>query len=442
MAAGDDAPRPISLFYSYSHRDEDLRQKLQEHLAVLRRAGLVSEWHDRNIDAGDEWAKEIDRNLFSADIILLLVSPSFIASDYCWSVEVKKALERHDRGEAVVVPVILRPCRWGLTGFARLQAVPKDARAVTAWPNEDAAFDDVAGRIEALVERIRVERAPTARPHPDPLPQAGEGGTRGSVRVRAFKDLAVFRDGDAPWFPEMVVIPSGTFLMGSPPGEEGRSDDEGPQHRVTIGYRFALGKYAVRFSEYDHFCEVTKREKPEDRGWGRGQRPVITVSWLDAVAYCEWLTKETGQPYRLPSEAEWEYGARAGTTTPFSFGGTISPKQANYDGNYTYGGGSKGEYRQRTVPVGTLPANPRGLHEMHGNVREWVEDVWHDSYAGAPADGSAWTDGEGKDSSRLRVARGGSWYNYPRLLRSAFRVRYPPGGRYLNLGFRLARTLD
>lgn len=119
MAAGDDAPRPISLFYSYSHEDEPLRVKLQKHLAVLRRSGLVSEWHDRNIDAGDEWAKEIDRNLSSADIILLLVSPSFIASDYCWSVEVKKALERHDRGEAVVVPVILRPCRWGRTDFCQ-----------------------------------------------------------------------------------------------------------------------------------------------------------------------------------------------------------------------------------------------------------------------------------------------------------------------------------
>ncbi len=180
MAAGDDAPRPISLFYSYSHEDELLRVKLQKHLAVLRRSGLVSEWHDRNIDAGDEWAKEIDRNLSTADVILLLVSPSFIASDYCWSVEVKKALERHDRGEAVVIPVILRPCRWSRTGFARLQAVPKDARAVTEWPNEDAAFDDVAARIEALVERIRDERA--ANPHPTPLPQAGEGRGEGNWR--------------------------------------------------------------------------------------------------------------------------------------------------------------------------------------------------------------------------------------------------------------------
>ncbi|MBX3517975.1 MAG: SUMF1/EgtB/PvdO family nonheme iron enzyme [Rhodospirillales bacterium] len=441
MAAGDDTPRPISLFYSYSHRDEDLRQKLQEHLAVLRWDERIAEWHDRNIDAGDDWAKAIDDNLKSADIVLLLVSASFLASPYCWGKEMSTALERNARGEATVIPVILKPCQWRQTRLKDLQAAPTDGRAATLWPNLDEAFDDVAAKIVHVVDELRRKRD-AARPHPAPLPQAGEGGTRGSGRVRAFKDLEVFRDIDAPWCPEMVVIPSGTFLMGSPPDEEGRYDNEGPQHRVTIGSRFALGKYAVRFSEYDHFCEVTKREKPEDQDWGRGQRPVINVSWLDAVAYCEWLTKETGQPYRLPSEGEWEYGARAGTTTPFSFGGTISPKQANYDGNYTYGGGSKGEYRQRTVPVGTLPANPWGLHEMHGNVWEWVEDVWHDSYAGAPADGSAWTDGEGKDSSRLRVDRGGSWHLIPRYLRSAYRGGGVPDGRGVSLGFRLARTLD
>jgi formylglycine-generating enzyme required for sulfatase activity len=197
----------------------------------------------------------------------------------------------------------------------------------------------------------------------------------------------------------------------------------------------------VTFAEYDHFCEVMNREKPPDQGWGRGQQPAINVSWRDAMAYVQWLTA-TDQPYRLPSEAEWEYACRAGTTTPFSFGRTITPSQANYDGNYTYAGGAKGVYRKRTVEVGSLPANLWGLHEMHGNVWEWLEDVWHDSYSDAPVDGSAWTEGEGLNSDRRRVVRGGSSYNYPRGCRSAFRGSFEPDDRNNFLGFRLARTLS
>jgi formylglycine-generating enzyme required for sulfatase activity len=168
---------------------------------------------------------------------------------------------------------------------------------------------------------------------------------------------------------------------------------------------------------------------------------VVGVSWRDAIAYCEWLTKETGQRYRLPSEAEWEYACRAGTETPFSFGATITTDQANYDGNYTYGAGRKGSYRERTTEVGTFPANPWGLYDLHGNVWEWVEDVWHDTYQGAPADGSAWTDGKGKESSRARVLRGGSWGGNPRFLRSARRYGDGPDLRGDDNGFRVARTL-
>jgi formylglycine-generating enzyme required for sulfatase activity len=210
---------------------------------------------------------------------------------------------------------------------------------------------------------------------------------------------------------------------------------------VTIGYRFAIGRYAVMFAEYDQFCEVNAREKPGDAGWGRGRRPVINVSWRDAKAYVEWLTGDTGQPYRLLSEAEWEYACRAGTSTPFSFGRTISPEQANYDGNHPYAGGSRGICRRQTVPVGSLLANPWHLHEMHGNSWEWVEDVWHDSYSGAPVDGAAWTDGEGIQSDRLRVRRGGSWFNYPRYCRSGSRGGSVPDGRGNVLGFRVARTI-
>ncbi len=240
-----------------------------------------------------------------------------------------------------------------------------------------------------------------------------------------------FRDCD--FCPEMVVIPAGTFTMGSPADEEGRDDDEGPQRDVTIGSPFAIGKYEVTFEEYDRFAEATERDLPDDEGWGRGRRPVINVNWEDANTYCAWLGEQTVRTYRLPSEAEWEYAARAGTTTPFSTGDTITTEQANYDGNYPYAGDEKGEYRKKTLPVGSLEANPFGLADMHGNVWEWVEDIYQGSYEGAPADGSAWL----KDGS-LRVVRGGSWFYGAGLVRSAFRYGYEPGFRYFNLGFRCA----
>lgn len=248
---------------------------------------------------------------------------------------------------------------------------------------------------------------------------------------RDLPDFAVFRDVDTPWCPEMVVIPAGDFMMGSPESEEGRSDWEGPQHKVTIGYRFALGRYPVTFDEYDHFCASTKRRKPPDQGWGRGRRPVINISWQDAVDYCDWLAQETSNHYRLPSEAEWEYAARAGTTTAYSCGDTITEKDANFDGKVG-----------KTSELGAYPPNTWGLYEMHGNVSEWVEDLWHNNYQSQPDDGSAWTAGKSKGLSQLRVGRGGSWKSDARVLRSANRGRYGPNNRGNKRGFRVARTLS
>jgi TIR domain len=158
MAGQDDHAKPISLFYSYSHKDEDLRRKLETHLAALRRSGLIAEWHDRKLEPGDAWKDEIDRHLMSADIMLLLVSADFIDSDYCWGEEMTKALARDAREEARVIPVILRYCRWQSTPLSRLQAVPKDAKPIKSWLDEDEAFDDVVAAIERAVETIR-ERA-------------------------------------------------------------------------------------------------------------------------------------------------------------------------------------------------------------------------------------------------------------------------------------------
>jgi formylglycine-generating enzyme required for sulfatase activity len=164
---------------------------------------------------------------------------------------------------------------------------------------------------------------------------------------------------------------------------------------------------------------------------------VIDVNWEDAQAYCRWLTAVTGKHYRLPSEAEWEYSCRAGTDTPFWWGWSISASKANYDGNYTYGG-VRGKYRQRTVRVESFEANPWGLYQVHGNVWEWCQDIWHETYAGAPDDGSPWL--QGVDASR-RVLRGGSWFYNPQYLRSASRNKYTTDGRFNYFGFRVVRML-
>ena len=207
---------------------------------------------------------------------------------------------------------------------------------------------------------------------------------------------------------------------------------EGPQHKVTLARPFAVGTYAVTFDEWDACVAAGGcTHKPGDRGWGRGRQPVIDVSWQDAQAYVSWLAKKTGQPYRLLSEAEWEYAARAGTTTRFPWGDEPGTNRANFDGS-----GSRWS-KQQTAPVGSFDANAFDLHDMIGNVWEWVQDCWNGSYEGAPGNGRAWESG---DCIR-RVLHGGSWHNVPELARAAGRVGNMPGTRSGDVGFRLARTL-
>ena len=236
-----------------------------------------------------------------------------------------------------------------------------------------------------------------------------------------------------------VVVPAGSFLMGSPSSEEGRSDWEGPQHWVTIKKPFAVGVYEVTFEEWDACVSAggCGAYRPDDNGWGRGRRPVINVDWEDAQRFVEWLRDVTGQPFRLLSESEWEYAARAGTTTPYHYGRTITVKQANGDIDERWYG--------KTLPVGSFDANEFGLHDVHGNVSEWVQDCSNDNYRGAPRDGSAWEAGD----CSCRVLRGGEWNDYPSALRSASRSAWYCGGNdgysggdgYITMGFRVARTL-
>jgi formylglycine-generating enzyme len=226
---------------------------------------------------------------------------------------------------------------------------------------------------------------------------------------------------------EWVSISAGTFAMGSPASEIERRDNE-PQHQVTLS-AFKMSKYEVTFEQYDLFCEATGRSKPSDEGWGRGNRPVINVSWDDATAFAEWMG------CRLPTEAEWEYAARAGNTTPFSTGDNLTTAQANYNGNYPYNKNAKGEYREKTMPVGSFAANAYGLYDMHGNAWEWCSD-WSGDYSA-----SAETNPQGPLSGSHRVLRGGSWLNDASNCRTAFRNSCIPSYSTDGIGFRLVTAM-
>ena len=232
--------------------------------------------------------------------------------------------------------------------------------------------------------------------------------------------------------PKMVVVPPGTFLMGSDPsvGE----DNEHPQHEVTIPKPFAAGMHETTFAEWGACVDSGACPEAADNGWGRGSQPVINVSWNDTQRYVSWLKRVTGKPYRLLTEAEWEYAARAGSTALYSFGDS----EALLD-EYAWHAGNA---QMKTHAVGERKANIFQLADMHGNVWEWVQDCMHDSYEGAPADGSAWLTGTTGKECDLRMHRGGSWANAPAYLRSAKRVKGPKGLAGISLGFRVARTLD
>jgi formylglycine-generating enzyme required for sulfatase activity len=255
---------------------------------------------------------------------------------------------------------------------------------------------------------------------------------------RALKPGDMFKECDG--CPEMIVVPAGEFVMGSPETEDGRDDDEGPQHNVLFTRVFAVGRFAVTFDEWDACVAAggCRKYPLPDKGWGRGRRPVIHMWREDASAYAAWLAEKTGKPYRLLTEAEREYVTRAGTRTPFWWGSSISSEKANYDGQFPFGGGPKGQYRKKTVPVDLFEPNPWGLYQVHGNVSEWVADCWNKNYEGAPSDGSAWITG---DCNR-GVVRGGNWDSPPWHLRSASRGALAAAIKFLpGIGVRMGRSI-
>jgi formylglycine-generating enzyme required for sulfatase activity len=292
-------------------------------------------------------------------------------------------------------------------------------------------------------------------PQPTPSPSPSQKTTKGGLPLQVFefdvvtvdargkeiqrncKQAKFFSEDLGNWMNlEMVSIPGGKFLMGSPMREPRRQEDERPQHSVTVA-AFFMSKFTVTQSQWRvvaSFPRVKIDLNPDPSTFEDANLPVEYVSWYDAIEFCERLSKKTRRQYRLPSEAEWEYAARAETTTPFHFGETITSDLANYSGNFSYASGPKGTFRGQTTEVGSFSANAFGLYDMHGNVWEWCEDTWHENYNGAPIDGTAWVD---KNDRQSRLLRGGSWRNEPRQCRSANRYKSSPDDKSDEIGFRV-----
>jgi len=301
-------------------------------------------------------------------------------------------------GTVALIGVVLAGRQWLAIGVNSCGGAETHWRSVEAIGTQ-AAFEDhlarfsecqFAGLARARIATVELDRRALAdeqRKRAETEARQAEQAERKSrmgqplspALERALKARDIFKECEA--CPEMIVIPAGTFTMGSPESEAGRNRDEGPQRSVTIARPLGVGRFAVTFEQWDA-CVADSgctAYRPSDEGWGRGRQPVVNVSWNDARAYVAWLARKTGKIYRLLSEAEREYVTRAGTTTPFWWGNSISTSQANYDGNSAYAGGPRGEYRGRALPVESFDANPWGLHQVHGNVWEWVEDCWNES---------------------------------------------------------------
>ena len=468
-------PERNQLFISYSHADRDWVERLQKMIKPLVRSEALRLWDDSQIPPGAKWKVEIEKALASAKVALLLVSDDFLASEFVINKELPPLLRAAEHEGLCILWVCLGPCFYEATPIHEYQSVlpPGEPLEALSPVRQKAALKTIAGAIrDALRSEVAAAQVPPApvspaqvqpRPVPAPLPAppastAAPAATDSSRLQRFATSTCLLRQEGGRWSMErrslqvegyredlgegvaltMVKIPAGNFLMGSPGDEPERSDDEGPQHEVTLG-AFFMAQTPITQAQWRAVAawQKVERDLDSDPSYFKGaNRPVEQVSWFDALEFCSRLNQRTGQRYGLPSEAQWEYACRAGSTTQFHFGATLTPDLANYDGNYVCGNGPKGTYREQTIEVASFPANGWGLQDMHGNVYEWCEDHWHDSYHFAPGDDQPWLIPAAADGQQ-RLLRGGSWYSAPRSCRSAYRRRSLPGNADGLVGFRV-----
>ncbi len=458
---------PLQTFIIYARTDEAHKNELLRHLkGTLIASGDLRVWQDGNLLAGEDWEKSIKRNLEKSDLVLVLVSSDSLSSDFINTEELRMALEQRAAGRTTIVPIILRSCLWMSHPILRgLQGLPKNMKPVKSYADADEAWTEVLEGLERILLGIREKsESPKEKPPaPVPLPVTSDLAEETAWKMALRLDMeAAYRHyledfptgshvaeakrritaltakvvtpkleipkqqpliRDCPDCPEMVFVKGGTFMMGSEDGE----DNEKPVHEVTLS-DFYIGKYPVTFEEYDKFCQSTKRNKPNAEGWGRETRPVINVSWNDTNDYCDWLSKKTGQKYRLPTEREWEFAARGGNESKgFTFSGSDDPKEVGWFGSKVFG---------KTHFVGQNKPNEIGIFDMSGNVWEWCSDEWYEDYEEISKNKNVWTDSKNLD----RVVRGGSYQDSAKYLRISSRNSFTFNFILKNVGFRLCRN--
>lgn len=391
-----------TIFISYSHKDVAWRDHLATHLRALQLQDSLTFWTDEDIGMGEDWLEKIQDAMNTASVAVMLVSPDFLASGFIIREEVRRLLERREQDQMPVFPILVRPCVWKrVPWLARLQMRPANATALSAGSAHqiDEHLTAIVEEIDAALGRVAKEKAePKAAPLA-PLGKTSAPTFRNSVGM------------------EFILIPAGEFRMGA---EDGPADEK-PVHRVRISRPFYLAKYPTTQAQW----EAVMGNNPS-RFKGDPNRPVENVSWDDAQEFLRRLSEKEGKAYRLPTEAEWEYAARAGTTTAYCFGddAKLLREYGWYDEN---SGGT-------TRPVGQLDANAWRLHDMHGNVWEWVQDWYAENYYQQ----SPVIDPQGPENGTYRVLRGGSWRDVAGVLRVSNRYRCDPGYRRVHSGFRCA----
>lgn len=415
----------VDVFVSYSHRDEELRQELEVHLTALKRQGLIHTWSDRDITAGTGWQDEVERKLTSADVILLLVSPELIASDYCWDKEMIRALRRHWAGEARVIPIILRPCDWQSSPFGGLQALPRDGKPVTLWPHRDEAFLDVVRGLRAVIEELRSTMRATAREREVAQPSVAQEIKPALEREEKVLPRERINPTDGS---VLVYVPGGEYVLGAE-----YIDNSKPVHRVLLS-PFWIGKYAVTNEQYGRFLGANpKHPKPggwEDERLNGPLQPVVKVSWTDAMAYCRW------SGLQLPTEAQWEAAARGTDRRPYPWGREEPTAQ---HARFTIGFGPTQPASVGSYPLG---AGPFGTLDQAGNVWEWCADAFKfDAYRERNGKVDPHEPGNNDAERILRVVRGGCWSYPDSFLRTERRNMHHVGFCDQVLGFRVAASV-